>query len=115
MSKETITLEDALKWGESDGEIKQLGKKIEQAGPWGSAGDNALEVLCKHYRKLERERNELRENLEIMRDKYRMHHDEAERLTKDNTYLRELIRNFVTNDYLPTRKIIFAKFKEILL
>lgn len=39
------------------------------------------ESLCA---RLERERNELRE-------KYRMHHAEAERLTKENAMLRKLI------------------------
>lgn len=46
---------------------------------------------AKHAKALERERDEAREREAELREKYRMHHDEAERLTKIERAARVLI------------------------
>jgi hypothetical protein len=43
-------LSDALAWAESDGSDHALAWRLEKVGKWGSAGDNALEIVAKEYR-----------------------------------------------------------------
>jgi len=42
-------LSDALKWAISDGSDTRLARRLEKAGKWGSAGDNALEIVAEAY------------------------------------------------------------------
>jgi hypothetical protein len=42
-------LSDALAWAESDGSDHALAWRLEKVGKWGSAGDNALEIVAKEY------------------------------------------------------------------
>jgi len=42
-------LSDALDWADSDGSDHDLARRLEKAGEWGSAGDNALEIVATEY------------------------------------------------------------------
>lgn len=53
---EKPTIEDALEWAENDEEgLRELQRKLSESGRWGSAGENALEILAPAYRKLEKQ------------------------------------------------------------
>ena len=45
-------LSDALEWAGSDGSDLDLARQLEKAGKWGSAGDNALEIVAMEYRRV---------------------------------------------------------------
>jgi hypothetical protein len=42
-------LSDALDWADSDGSDHDLARRLEKVGEWGSAGDNALEIVATEY------------------------------------------------------------------
>lgn len=57
------TIEDALAWEEGDGGDLALQRKLLSSGKWGSAGDNALEILVPEYRRMARDRSQVLEVL----------------------------------------------------
>jgi hypothetical protein len=57
------TVDECLRWAESDGSDRDLKRKLEAAGGYICASCNAIEILAAGYHSLERERDEAREEL----------------------------------------------------
>jgi hypothetical protein len=58
---------DALEWAKSEGGNHELARRLEKIGKWGSAGDNAMEIMAVAYLELEKKLEAARAYKKIMK------------------------------------------------
>jgi len=88
-------LPDALAWAESDGTDHVLAWRLEKVGKWGSAGDNALVIVAKEYRKMERDRNKWKDLHYVANLNFKIADDARMRMEEDLNELLDAVRHMM--------------------